>query len=811
MKQALKLLIVIPFLIIGPSLFATQQTDTVVLQLKWRHQFQFAGFYAAIEKGYYQEEGIRVLLKEGNTSVNFVEEVISGRADFGIESARLVIARNNNIPVVALAAIFQHSPEILLTRKDIGIRFIEDLKTKRVSSGLNGLASTKALLNKMAFPDSNYIYGSDIGYINDLIEGNTDAISTYITDAPYYLEQANIEPLIFKPRSYGIDLYGDILFTSQAMVEGDKSLTDRFIKASMKGWVYAMDHKEELIDIIIHKYNPALSKEFLNYEALTMEDLVMPKLIEPGHMNPERWKYIADTLVEIGLLKPLYTLDGFLYEDYQFLNSQRIRKVLYILLAIVILSILSLLIFFLFNRRLKRAVLQRTIDLSNANENLKKEIQHRQLIHTDLTLSEERFKLLFEDSPISLWEEDFSETKRMLDQLKEDGVSDIEKYIREHREFVKECSLGVKIVNINKATVQYMEAENKNFILNNINKVFANEALDDFAEELITFYKGKNQYVTESEHVTFKGNKIHVSVTVKIPYGYEESWSKVIVSLIDVTDLKKTTQELSYKEVLLRQQNEILKGINDELKKAKFKAEESDRLKTAFLSNMSHEIRTPMNGIVGFTDLLKDNSIKSQERERYLNIIEENSQQLLRIISDIIDISKIEASQLKIVKGEVCIKQLFEHLHEIFQLRIRRLAKKELDCRYHIASELNNGQLLIKTDITRLRQIMTNLLENAVKFTEKGTIEFGVYLSDNDKMLTFYVKDTGVGIKKERVDQIFDRFFREEERFGANLGGTGLGLSIAKNLVELLGGDIFVESTPGSGTKFYFTHPFKPN
>ncbi len=683
------------------------------------------------------------------------------------------------------------------------------LKNKRISSGLNGLASTKALLNKFNIPESNYIYGSSIGYVNDLIEGNTDAIATYITDSPYLLERANIKPLIFKPRTYGIDLYGDILFTSQKMVQQDKTLTKKFIQASLEGWVYAMDNKDELIDIILHKYNPQLSKGLLKYEALTMEDLVMPKLIEPGHMNPERWRYIADTFVEIGLLQPLYSLDGFLYEDYQLINNRQTKKILYILLGIVAISVLSLFVFFLFNRRLKKAVLQRTKDLSKANENLINEIAQRKSIHANLRLSEERFKLLFEDSPISLWEEDFSATKQMLDQLHKDGIEDIEAYIRANREFVKQCSLSIKINNINKATVQYMEAENKDYILQNVDRVFSDEALDDFAEELITFYNGKLQYETESEHVTFKGNKIHVSVTVKIPNGYEKTWSKVIVSLIDVTDLRKTTDELKFKEVLLRQQNEILKGINDELKKAKFKAEESDRLKTAFLSNMSHEIRTPMNGIVGFTDLLKDHSVNPEERERYLSIIEENSQQLLRIISDIIDISKIEASQLKIVKSDVCIKKLFEHLLEIFLLRIRRLDKAELSCKYNIPSELNNGKLILHTDITRLRQIMTNLLENAVKFTERGSIEFGTHLSDDKQHLIFYVKDTGIGIKQERVLQIFDRFFREEERFGANLGGTGLGLSIAKNLVELLGGKIHVESKPGSGSKFYFTHPFQ--
>ncbi|WP_430816211.1 ABC transporter substrate-binding protein [Carboxylicivirga sp. RSCT41] len=809
MKPAFKLLLVIQIVLFCNVSLAQQSLDTVVLQLKWKHQFQFAGFYAAIEKGYYKDAGIEVILKEGSTSVNFVEEVIKGNAHFGLESSKLVIARNNNQPVVALAAIFQHSPEILLTRKDKGIRYIEDMKDKRISVGSQGLVSPKALLSKFNISEELYSYGSSVGYVNELLSDSTDVISAYITDAPFQMEQAGVEPLIFKPRSYGIDLYGDILFTSQKMVEENKAFCEKFINASMKGWVYAMDNKEELVDLIVEKYKPTISKELLRYEARTMEDLVMPKLIEPGHMNRDRWIYIADSFVEMGHLQPLYSIEGFLFEDYQIFNNNRIRSLLVILLGIVFLSLLSLLVFFLFNRRLKRAVLHRTEQLQTLNASLKEEMRKRQMAHSNLTLSEERYKLLFEDSPISLWEEDFSATKQMVDRLMASGVDNIENYIQNNPQFIERCAKTIKINNINKATVQYLEATDKASIINNVADVFTDKTLQDFAEEIITFCSGKTIYETESEHITFKGNKIFVSITVKIPFGYEDSWSKVIVSLINITDLRQTADELKYKEVLLRQQNEALKGINEELKRSKLKAEESDRLKTAFLSNMSHEIRTPMNGIVGFTDLLKDEDIEKADRERYLDIIEENSQQLLRIISDIIDISKIEASQLKIAKSDIDIQQLFERLLDIFRLRLKRLGKEHITCQYNIHSPLNGSKLIVNSDITRLRQVLTNLLENAAKFTESGTIEFGVYPANDSEKITFYVKDTGVGIKKERVSQIFERFFREEERFGANLGGTGLGLSIAKNLVELLGGTISVESHPGEGANFYFTHPYK--
>jgi len=782
--------------------------DTVILQLKWKHQFQFAGFYTAIEKGYYADEGLHVIVKPGGPGVNFIKEVVTGRAHFGLESSSLIIARNNNIPVVALAAIFQHSPEVLIARKDSDIKLIKDIKNKHISLGNSGLSSTSALLKKFNISEDNFQYGNSTSLIKDLINKETDIIATYITDAPYILDKAGIEQTHFKPRSYGIDLYGDVLFTSQMQVENNKERVENFIKASLKGWRYAMDNKEETIELISEKYNSQLPREQLLYEATIMEDLIMPKLIQLGHMNPDRWQYIGETYVQLGKLQRQFSIEGFLFEDYLFFNDKKTKKILYILIAIVIISLVSLVTFFLFNRRLKKAVQYRTQLLSSTNHQLKNEISSRKLAHTNLTLSEERFKRLFEDSPISLWEEDFSAIKRLLDELTKGGDIDLEHYIKNHPEFVKECANQIKVTDINDATLKYMEVDNKEEIINGLSRVFSEDTLGNLAEELIAFYNGNYLYETESEHITFKGNRIHVSITVKILEGYEKSWSKVFVSLLDISDLRNTTQQLKNKEIQLIQQNEVLKGINLELKKAKTKAEESDRLKSAFLSNMSHEIRTPMNGIIGFTDLLKDEYLTVEENARYLDIIEENAQQLLRIISDIIDISKIEASQLHIEKSDIDIKHLFKHLHEVFTVRINRIAQNKLDINYHISSELPD-KLYISSDITRLRQVITNLLENAIKFTEHGHVEFGIKPAKTKGYLLFYVRDTGIGIHPERVAQIFERFFREEERFGANLGGTGLGLSIAKNLVELLGGQISVESQPDKGSTFFFTHPYK--
>jgi len=786
---------------------ASSKNDSLFLQLKYKHQFQFAGYYTALEKGYYQEEGLNVCIKAGTEDINIITEVITGKAHFGVESSELIIARNNKVPVVAVAALFQHSPEVLIARKDSHIKFIQNLENKRILLGNDTQASIKALLYKFKLLQDSFQHQHATSTVQDLIQNKTDVISAYLTNAPYIIDKAGIEQVHFKPRSYGIDLYDHILFTSQHEVENNKDRVEKMIRATLKGWQYAMDHKPEIVQLIIDKYNSDLSSEQLMYEATVLEDLIMPKLIEIGHMSHERWRYIGDTYVQIGLLHPLYSIDGLLYEDYVFFNDRKTQKILAILVGFLSISLISLVTFYLFNRRLKKAVQYRTKQLMLANRNLTKEANSRKQAHAELTLSEARFKRLFEDSPISLWEEDFSAVKEKLDQLVELGETNIEHYIRTHPQFVKECAQLVKVVDINQTTLLYMEIDNKDTIINNVSKVFSQSTLDVFAEELIRFHQGHSLYETESEHITFKENRIHVSINVKILNGYEDTWSKVIVSMIDVSDLRQTTQKLIKKETQLIKQNEVLKAINLELQKAKTKAEESDRLKSAFLSNMSHEIRTPMNGIIGFTDLLKDTNLTSQEHRRFLAVIEENSQQLLRIISDIIDISKIEASQLSIHISKIDIKQLFKSLHEVFTLRIKRISKTQLSLVFSIHESLPDN-LHISSDITRLRQILTNLLENAIKFTKKGQIEFGVRRAKKPGHVLFYVKDTGIGIKEERVSQIFERFFREEQRFGANLGGTGLGLSIAKNLVELLGGNISVKSKPNIGSTFFFTHPF---
>jgi PAS domain S-box-containing protein len=238
-----------------------------------------------------------------------------------------------------------------------------------------------------------------------------------------------------------------------------------------------------------------------------------------------------------------------------------------------------------------------------------------------------------------------------------------------------------------------------------------------------------------------------------------------------------------------------------ELEKAREKAEESDKLKSAFLANMSHEIRTPMNAIIGFSNLLNEREVNEITKKEYLHYIKSSGQHLLKLIDDIIDIAKIEAGELKIQKTPFNLNDLMNELQKWF-VQIKQGVNKDIDIIF--TSENTNPELNIITDSVRLRQVLSNIIGNAVKFTNSGYVEFGYDIFDNT--IQFFVKDTGVGIPKHLHEAIFDRFHQVDY---IKFKGTGLGLTITKNLIQILGGRIWLISEEGKGSTFFFTIPFE--
>lgn len=361
--------------------------------------------------------------------------------------------------------------------------------------------------------------------------------------------------------------------------------------------------------------------------------------------------------------------------------------------------------------------------------------------------SEKRFRLLFENAPLS------------YQSLNKDA----------------------RIVDVNPAWLKTMGFLRDEVIGRPFTDFMTPESAELVKIRFSEFIEKGEVHDHQFEMVRKDGEKITVSYEGKIGYDEFGGFEKTHCIFTDITESKRFEKELIV---------------------AKEKAEESDLLKSAFLANMSHEIRTPMNGILGFSNLLKDPDLTGIQQDRFIHLIEKSGTRMLNIINDIISISKIESGHVEIIPQNISVHEMFDYIYHFF--------KEETYAKgLHITSKIPSGldELILHTDEEKLYAVLTNLVKNAIKFTDVGFIEFGYTLTENK--VQFYVKDTGIGIPKDRQDAIFDRFIQADISDKMARQGAGLGLAISKAYVEMLGGEIWLESKENRASTFYFTIPYK--
>jgi diguanylate cyclase (GGDEF)-like protein len=309
----MKLLIII-FLFIS-SLLANEK---VTLQLKWLHQFQFAGYYAAKEKGFYSQEGLDVEIKERDRSKNNIEQVISGEAEYGVADSILLLYRSRKEPLVIIAPIFQHSPNVLFTLKSSGLDSPYKLNNKNImfynkdADGFGILAMFKHLEIE-PFLDRT----KDKKHYSALIERKIDAYAGYLSNEAYYFKKEGVDVNIINPANYGFDLYGDMLFTNAQEAQNHPQRVEKFKRSTIKGWEYALEHKEEIIQLIKKKYAKNKSVEHLRYEADALEEIIQRKSIPIGTLDKGRIKYTLKVYEDHGLIKNNIDVEDYIFDSFK--------------------------------------------------------------------------------------------------------------------------------------------------------------------------------------------------------------------------------------------------------------------------------------------------------------------------------------------------------------------------------------------------------------------------------------------------------------------------------------------------------------
>ncbi|MBR9900523.1 MAG: GGDEF domain-containing protein [Rhodospirillales bacterium] len=292
----------------------------VRVQLKWRHQFQFAGYYAALEKGFYRDAGLDVELLEVENGVVPIDQLMGGAVDFAVADTGALIYRSVGVPIVALASIFQHSPSILMTRGAGDVTDLADLRGRRVMlSGGYMNAELVAMLQAAGLSLEDVELVPDDTSVDALVDGKTDAYNGYLTNEPFGLENRGVDFQVFAPMAYGVDFYGDTLFTTEAKITNNSDLVEDFRAATLRGWSYAVEHPEEIVDLILKKYNSqGKSRAHLMFEARQSIELILPNVVPLGYMNIERWERIAEIFTEQGRLKGPVEMRAFLHPSDDF-------------------------------------------------------------------------------------------------------------------------------------------------------------------------------------------------------------------------------------------------------------------------------------------------------------------------------------------------------------------------------------------------------------------------------------------------------------------------------------------------------------
>jgi PAS domain S-box-containing protein len=741
--------------LVFPNAWATAD---VSVQLIWKHQFEFAAFYAAKQQGYYRDAGLDVTIREGGPGVDAVKEVTAGRADFGVGTSGLIVERYLGQRVVVLAAMMQHSPIALLARRGSGVNSVLDLAGRPVSVDAHDRDEIEAYLRASGIPAARIKLIEQVDWtLASLDQGREAAKVIYVSNEPFLIQGRAHEYLLLTPRSAGIDLFGNVLFSSETQVAQRPETVKAFREATLKGLVYALAHPEEVTDLILARYNTQnKSRAHLLFEAAQINKLTRPDIVDPGYMGNGRWRHVVEVYASQNKMPADFNLDGFLYDP----NPAPVPVWLLWSLAAALAGMLLALV--------------GVARVRAYNQKLQREIEEREQAQSALRASEAKYRELVDNA------------NAIILRMAPDGTVT---YFNEVAEkvfgYAAADILGKHVVG---SIVPDIESGSRRDLSELIEAILADPM--HFAEN-------------ENENITRDGRRIWVRWANRVICDARQSPIGVLSIGHDITAQHRLEMELAeYRDRL----EEQVQARTSELVAARQEAEALARVKSEFLANMSHEIRTPMNGVLGFAQLgLRASEGRGKAREYFARIID-SGKLLLGVINDILDFSKLDAGKLKV---ETVPFTLEPALREPVDLLRAQAESKGVALVLERAPDLPERCV---GDPLRLQQVLLNLLSNAVKFTEQGRVSLSakVVTDQAGTALLFAVRDSGIGMTPEQRERLFIAFNQADTSTTRRYGGTGLGLVISKRLVALMGGEISVESRLGDGSTFQVRLPYHP-
>ena len=827
--------------------------EKATLQLKWLHHFQFAGYYMALEKGFYRDAGLDVTIREGGPAAEVENDVVSGRADFGVGTSALLLNLAQGQDVVVLGQIFQHSPAIFLTPRETGIRSIMDMRGRRFMYS-NQHGDMRALLKRHGLDEDRIVKVPHHGDPHDLINGKADVMLAYSFNEPYVMEQAGIPYLTFSPLAFGIDFYGDNFFTTRRLLKARPEFVRAFREATLKGWRYALEHREEAVDLIHARYVPRMDRELLLFEAEQMDPLIQPVLVELGYQNLARWHRISETFAELGMLPAGFDPSPIMYAPRQISDYGPLFAVLTGSGAII--AILTWL-----------AVGYRRMGVM-----LKSEVDERKRTETELRETQELFSLFMKHTPVYTFIKEIEGGQSRVILVSENFIDMIgrpagemlgrtmaELFPAEFARKITDDDLAVvregKVVQLDEefngrsyTTIKFpiTRGDGKSliagFTIDISERKRAEAALrkseEDFrllAEAMpqivwITRPDGWNIYFNQ-QWVTYTGMTLEESYGHgwNIPFHPDDrqrawdSWQNTVTNGTPYSlECRLRRSDGVYKWWLVRgvpvldDQGTVLKWFGTCTDIDEFKKAEEERLAFeqqlrhaqkleslgVLAGGIAHDFNNILMAIIGNADLALMKLNPESPVITHLHQIEKAASRAADLAKQMLAYS---GKGIFLIEN-LDLNRMLEEMQHMLEVSISRKVVLQMNLAPRIPT--------LEADASQIRQTIMNLVINAseamgdnsgVITITTGCREYdrsslkGVWLNEDlaEGLYTFLeVADTGCGMDSDTLSRLFDPFFTTK------FTGRGLGMAAVLGIVRGHKGGIQVSSTPGEGTTF---------